>query len=198
MNFKTALAMSVATLAFGASSAFATTIDLTTLPLGAFTSATFGDYQIDNVPNYGSGSNVFTATSGLHVLGDDIAEGNGSGYIITRVDGGAFNLDFVTFGQSLNNYGRVTLATYSNQEIGVYLWADGQTIAPGITNRTDIFIDSNSFYDGGGVGISSFDVSPFAGGAVPEPASWAMMILGMGAVGFAMRARKQGLRVTNA
>jgi hypothetical protein len=29
------------------------------------------------------------------------------------------------------------------------------------------------------------------GGAVPEPATWAMMILGMGAVGFAMRRRKQ-------
>jgi len=29
------------------------------------------------------------------------------------------------------------------------------------------------------------------GAAVPEPATWAMMILGMGAVGFAMRRRKQ-------
>ena len=34
--------------------------------------------------------------------------------------------------------------------------------------------------------------SPAAiGGAVPEPATWAMMILGMGAVGFAMRRRQK-------
>ena len=31
----------------------------------------------------------------------------------------------------------------------------------------------------------------FVNGAVPEPATWAMMILGMGAVGFAMRRRKK-------
>gem|GEM_PF-5495364 len=29
------------------------------------------------------------------------------------------------------------------------------------------------------------------GGAVPEPATWAMMILGIGAVGFAMRSAKR-------
>lgn len=32
------------------------------------------------------------------------------------------------------------------------------------------------------------------GGAVPEPATWAMMILGMGVVGYAMRRKKS--RVT--
>lgn len=35
----------------------------------------------------------------------------------------------------------------------------------------------------------TYSYTPFATGAVPEPATWAMMILGMGAVGFAMRRR---------
>ena len=34
--------------------------------------------------------------------------------------------------------------------------------------------------------------------AVPEPAAWAMMILGMGAIGFAMRRRKVTTRVSHA
>jgi hypothetical protein len=35
-----------------------------------------------------------------------------------------------------------------------------------------------------------------ATGAVPEPATWAMMILGMGAVGFAMRRRRKNVTTT--
>ena len=196
----TKLAAMAATLAFGASAALATTIDLSTLPLGGFTSATFGDYQIADVSGYGSGSNVFAATSGVHALGDTLADGSGAGYIITRVDGGAFNLDSVTFGQALGDLGRVTLATYSDQEQPVFVVADGQTVAPGITDRTDIFIDANTF-DGGAVGISSFDVSPFVGGGagtVPEPATWAMMLVGLGGVGFALRRGRQGARVAHA
>jgi hypothetical protein len=38
----------------------------------------------------------------------------------------------------------------------------------------------------------SFSGSDAVSGAVPEPATWAMMILGMGAVGFAMRRRQKG------
>ncbi|WP_238941225.1 PEPxxWA-CTERM sorting domain-containing protein [Sphingomonas beigongshangi] len=44
------------------------------------------------------------------------------------------------------------------------------------------------------VGSVSWTLTPFTA-AVPEPATWAMMILGMGAVGFAMRRRKQTVRV---
>ena len=36
------------------------------------------------------------------------------------------------------------------------------------------------------------------GGAIPEPATWAMLILGMGAIGATMRRRQQAVRVTYA
>lgn len=42
-------------------------------------------------------------------------------------------------------------------------------------------------------GFDNFSVAPAA--AVPEPAAWAMMILGIGAVGFAMRRSKQTTQV---
>ncbi|WP_260597120.1 PEPxxWA-CTERM sorting domain-containing protein [Sphingomonas endolithica] len=38
-------------------------------------------------------------------------------------------------------------------------------------------------------GSTTYNFEATANGAVPEPATWAMMILGMGAVGFAMRRR---------
>jgi hypothetical protein len=37
----------------------------------------------------------------------------------------------------------------------------------------------------------TYDYTPLALGGVPEPATWAMMILGMGAVGFSMRSAKR-------
>lgn len=45
--------------------------------------------------------------------------------------------------------------------------------------------------DGVGVRITG-DVKPRVTGAVPEPTSWAMMLLGFGAVGGALRARRRG------
>ena len=39
-------------------------------------------------------------------------------------------------------------------------------------------------------GINAFETDNYAINAVPEPGTWAMMLLGFGAVGFAMRRRK--------
>jgi hypothetical protein len=47
--------------------------------------------------------------------------------------------------------------------------------------------------------IDAFEVANFSAGlagAVPEPAAWAMMILGVGAIGFAMRRQKVTTRVS--
>ena len=56
---------------------------------------------------------------------------------------------------------------------------------------------SNDCTGGGGydTGRGDFGSLGFSGGAVPEPATWAVMLLGFGGVGAAMRARhrKQAL-----
>ena len=46
--------------------------------------------------------------------------------------------------------------------------------------------------------VGTFTITPSGVGAVPEPASWAMMILGMGAIGFAMRRQKVTTQVSYA
>jgi hypothetical protein len=45
----------------------------------------------------------------------------------------------------------------------------------------------------GGSAQLTYDYTPNAAGAVPEPASWAMMMLGFGAIGGAMRRRRPAL-----
>lgn len=71
--------------------------------------------------------------------------------------------------------------------------ADGNQIAPGTNGRFTVFgnagevINSISFASS----TNSFEIDNIATtAAVPEPATWAMMVLGFASVGFAMRRRK--------
>lgn len=48
----------------------------------------------------------------------------------------------------------------------------------------------------GGLAQISYDYTPSATVAVPEPASWAMMMLGIGAIGGAMRRRRSAVTTT--
>jgi hypothetical protein len=77
---------------------------------------------------------------------------------------------------------------------GDFSAADGNRLAPGTNRRV-------SFNKGTGPAISglrvtttgiAFEFDDFAAAAVPEPATWAMLIAGFGLVGFAMR-RQRGI-----
>ncbi len=65
-------------------------------------------------------------------------------------------------------------------------------------------IDSTTFAslpDGpsaGGLFAFGMAIAPSISGAVPEPSTWAMMLLGFGAIGFSLRRRKSGILVHTA
>jgi hypothetical protein len=65
------------------------------------------------------------------------------------------------------------------------------TLSFNITDVGDSNLDSAVFIQGGTVGTQ-----PTPPGAVPEPATWAMMLLGFGAIGFAARRTRKGQFVT--
>ena len=48
------------------------------------------------------------------------------------------------------------------------------------------------------LGLASYPLIPVAAAPAPEPAAWAMVIVGMGAIGYAMRRRKSATRVSYA
>ena len=57
----------------------------------------------------------------------------------------------------------------------------------------NVFADNVRFSTTSGVTTFNFETASIAG-AVPEPSTWAFMLFGFGAVGFAMRKRKDGQR----
>lgn len=96
-----------------------------------------------------------------------------NGTLISNLTGGDFNSPY-------GNFSRLASGTFSE-----------------VVNAGDI-ITFGAFSADSCCGASVNTVSAFsAPGAVPEPASWAMMLVGMGAIGFAAR-RRQNVSVSYA
>jgi len=181
---------------------------------GAYTDPT-GDYRLsadrcsasNNGPtcfittvNKGRGNIDFDATqTGLgNFLGSSVAT-------LNRVDGAAFLLGEITFAPAYGNS-----SGYSQPEVGItftFNFADGSgskseavlipnTAGQWVTKTTFDFADygllsSFSWKPGtassGFIQVDNINVSLPAAAAVPEPATWAMMLGGFGLIGGTMR-----------
>jgi hypothetical protein len=80
-----------------------------------------------------------------------------------------------------------TIAQWASQLTGATVSGFSVGVGSGATTGYHAFADNVTYSTVNGSTTYNFE----AAGAVPEPASWAMMILGMGVVGFAMRAAKR-------
>ena len=120
------------------------------------------------------GANTYNYTINLQSVGIDTT--NGIGYTPFTALGGV-----ITLGS------RGVLSTY----LSTASLAGTKSLAAGET--FGVIVDYNGVYYGDSTGVD-FSVS-----AVPEPATWAMMIAGFGMIGFGLRSRrKQAVRVTYA
>jgi len=93
------------------------------------------------------------------------------------------NVNFVTNGVTLNGT-NLTVINRGNPEV--------QELVLGITPGLQALNISGS---AGPNGSYSGTLS-FVAGAIPEPSTWALMILGFGAIGFGMRRKKQQVKVS--
>ena len=123
-----------------------------------------------------------------------------SGGAAVRTVFGNPSTDFVNRGtvvydqNILGGYGSfpsLTPVPFSNSDnfLGLRVTSGGQDFF-GFLFTTNSRLNSYGFETTPGVGITA---TTALAAAVPEPATWGMMILGMGAIGFAMR-RRSGVR----
>ena len=129
----------------------------------------------------------------------------GVGTLRNAVAGGVNTFDFGSmsgtttttantyFGFSYTNGGVVTFDYFTpGTASGTFVGPSGYVGSLGGTFGADFSSQPNNSYDALDARTYSINVT-----AVPEPATWALMILGFGMVGFGLRrARKQTVRVT--
>lgn len=161
----------------------------------AFSSASWTNYAVSPNDYLSFGFNIasgFTASVNQLVFSSRSSNtGPGDLAVLASIDGGAFgqiasfeqNGD--TVGNQVLNFSQLTgVSNVTFRIVATSISAaNGGTLAGGGTFRVQNF---------GGATASPFSVNgtvSTATGAVPEPATWAMMILGMGMIGAALRRR---------
>jgi hypothetical protein len=123
---------------------------------------------------------------------------------VTRVDGGAFDLAGIYVGGGLNydgastelNPGNATLTTTGADGIETF----SQKLTPmGFASTNAMNVRSFTLrYTQGTPSLPPLfnDLTYTLRAAAPEPASWTLMILGFGAMGYSMRRKKAVVRFT--
>ena len=73
--------------------------------------------------------------------------------------------------------------------------ADGNQVLPGTNGLFRVDGSDGQIFTGMTLqsGTNSFEIDNLATGPVPEPATWGLMIVGMGLMGMALRSRRQAL-----
>lgn len=128
-----------------------------------------------------SGSGIFTTSDTAMTVNGQTAfaitgiTGTINGSAINNASGGNYGNYFTSGGYFLDGSG-VNITTTNNMSLNFFNQSSNNLYRVNGTNPTAIFYAN---------------ASSSAVAAVPEPTAWALMIVGLGAVGFAMRTRKR-------
>jgi choice-of-anchor A domain-containing protein len=133
----------------------------------------------------GGGTTIINVSGKNLSLASSINFNGGEG-IASKVIWNFYEADTIDFG-SKKWYGTV-LAPKAEGHNGNYIL--GSAVFSSLLSRGEFHIPSaSSNFDGDLTGFTPLTKPPVVHGAVPEPATWAMMIAGFGLVGGAMRRR---------
>jgi len=129
------------------------------------------------------------ASNGTGVLVND----RDTDIFLQQVGGGVFTLSSFDIASSFNNFPGSSfeaLGFLNNLQVGSVSGSLGQFATfSGFGTSVD-YVTFNGFGGSGGFELDNIVLNGAANGAVPEPATWAVMLLGFGFVGSAMRSAK--------
>jgi PEP-CTERM motif-containing protein len=136
-----------------------------------------------NIPK-GSFTDLFEFMIGTTGQGEI---GTGSGSVITFLINGVPNVDFTNV---FFNNGTTDFYAEPGDITANSITISGVSIFGGALNT--LHIEGTVPKNNGTKGIGSYGGSlGFTPGAVPEPATWTMMLLGFGAIGFSLRGKRR-------
>lgn len=157
-----------------------------------------------DIPSTTSAGKSHNDDVGLTVAYLDTLFGRSDISYIGTLSGPGNNAPALPLGQSISGSIIDTTATYSSSHYKILAYdvkASNHNalyeVVPGVMSGS---LDSSAILNHGREipAISHADFFGFSAGGVPEPATWAMMLLGFGAVGFSLRRRNQGTLVQTA
>jgi hypothetical protein len=155
-------------------------------PANATTYTFAGSWQVDQGPDWftslPNGPLAYTGQeAAAHLFG-----GTASHYVISTVDNDPAHINFSAW-YSIIGYagGHILADNYTDKYLGLYY-------GPPIGFPTKDPNAPASAYINDNASGSEFRNFAFVTSGVPEPASWAMLLIGFGGIGFAMRRRRLG------
>ncbi len=119
--------------------------------------------------------------------------GNASDYVISTIDSDITNINNMAWYDVIGFGGNIFAEDYFSKHLGQFYGPESGFGNDVNTNAASAFIRDNLQFSG------AINYAFRVDGAVPEPATWAFMIFGFGAIGGAMRRqRKANVKVSYA
>lgn len=182
MNFKR---KALGCLAFAAMAAFGS------VSANATTYTYAGSWQVDQGPSwFGTPPNGPLAYTGREAAAL-LFGGGASHYVVSTVDNDPTHINFsawysvIGYGGNQGNGGSILADNYVSKYLGLYYGPTSGYPLQSPLAAASAYIDDNA--EG-----STFTNYAFLASGIPEPATWAMLLIGFGAVGFALRRQRAG------
>ncbi|MDP2031168.1 MAG: PEPxxWA-CTERM sorting domain-containing protein [Thiobacillus sp.] len=140
-----------------------------------------GDHVAHITGNLDDGLYQYYGWSGFHTLSAWVYAVSGSAHLILAGNSGSATI----LGSASTHTGQWEYLTVTADMNGTY----GGPVLYGASNNADFYIDG-VWFNAGASSTSPFNpATGFNPNAVPEPETWAMLLAGLGLVGFATRRR---------